>query len=42
LRWAVASLLVGVADDAGRRREAAVIRDASADAIRHAGGVWRR
>jgi hypothetical protein len=42
LRWAVASLLAGIAADDGRRREAAVIRDASAEAIRHAGGVWRR
>lgn len=42
LRWAVASLLCDIADGAVERENAVEIRDASAEFVRRAGGVWHR
>jgi hypothetical protein len=42
LRWAVASLLVDISSDTGAATEVAAIRDACAETVRRAGGVWRR
>jgi hypothetical protein len=42
LRWAAASLLADIASSTGKRGDVIAIRDACADTIRHAGGVWRR
>ena len=40
LRWAVASLLVDIGSKSHPDTEVRDIRDASAAAVRHAGGVW--
>ncbi|MDT5013170.1 MAG: hypothetical protein QOH57_4787 [Mycobacterium sp.] len=42
LRWGVASLLVDIADSPATRQDALAIRDACAESVRRAGGVWRR
>jgi len=42
LRWAVASLLVDIGSNIMPPDEVTEIRDACADSIRRAGGVWRR
>ena len=42
LRWAVASLLVDIGSDSTDAHDVIAIRDASAEAVRRAGGVWRR
>jgi len=42
LRWAVASLLVDMGSGRGQTHDVVAIRDACAEAIRRAGGVWRR
>ena len=42
LRWALASLLVDIVGDTTRAAETIAIRDGCAQAIRRAGGVWRR
>jgi hypothetical protein len=42
LRWAVASLLVDIGSNTGQPEDVTAIRDACAETIRRAGGVWRR
>jgi hypothetical protein len=42
LRWAAASLLVDIGSESGQADDVTAIRDECADAVRHAGGVWRR
>jgi hypothetical protein len=42
LRWALASLLADIADVPGRAAGMIAIRDACAETVRRAGGVWRR
>jgi hypothetical protein len=42
LRWAAASLLVDIDSNTGQLGDVTAIRDACADTIRRAGGVWRR
>jgi hypothetical protein len=42
LRWAVASLLCDISDGTAERENAIAIRDACADFVRRAGGVWHR
>jgi hypothetical protein len=42
LRWAVASLLVDIGSGDGQTDDVIAIRDACDEAIRRAGGVWRR
>ena len=42
LRWAVASLLCDISADDVARENAIAIRDACADFVRRAGGVWHR
>ncbi len=40
LRWALASLLVGIGSATRSREEVAAIRDEAADTVRSRGGVW--
>ena len=42
LRWAAASLLADIGSNTGQPGDITAIRDACADTIRRAGGVWRR
>lgn len=42
LRWAVASLLVDICSGGRQTHDVVAIRDACDEAIRRAGGVWRR
>jgi tetratricopeptide (TPR) repeat protein len=42
LQWAVASLLVDIGSTCGQHGDVAAVRDACAEAVRRAGGVWRR
>jgi hypothetical protein len=42
LRWAAASLLSDITDTDVEREDAIAIRDASAEFVRRAGGVWHR
>ncbi len=42
LQWAVASLLVDIGSGGGPTHHVIAIRDASDEAVRRAGGVWRR
>jgi hypothetical protein len=42
LRWAAASLLVDIGSTRGGDGDVAAVRDACAEAVRRAGGVWRR
>ena len=42
LRWALASLLVGIGSGTHAPAEVRDIRDVAAGVVRHRGGVWRK
>jgi hypothetical protein len=42
LRWALACLLVDLADTEGRAEELRSLRDDCAGRVEHWGGIWRR